>query len=254
MALPWAMALDVSYVGQHQYDILQNMDLNRVDFGAAFLPENQDRTLAASATPGAAAVATDLMRSFRGYSSITQTSGWLEPDLSLAAAVAPAPVPQRPLVRVQRHHRALRSPEHDAAAAARRRRDGLDPGGSGRGRSAARQQQSAGPHHQGELRLGLPDVRRRDAADQDRRRDRQRLAAGGHLDRGDRQRLRDRLQLQQRRRQREPDRVAGLRRAHPHRRRHRQRLQRRRPPPVQRGGVPGPADGHRSVSSPATTT
>ena len=43
MALPWAMALDVSYVGQHQSDILQNMDINRVDFGTAFLPENQDR-------------------------------------------------------------------------------------------------------------------------------------------------------------------------------------------------------------------
>ena len=77
MTLPWAMALDVSYVGQHQYDILQNMDINRVDFGTAFLAANQDPSLAASATPGATAVATDLMRSFRGYNSITQTSGWL---------------------------------------------------------------------------------------------------------------------------------------------------------------------------------
>jgi hypothetical protein len=72
MALPWAMALDVSYVGQHQYDILQNMDINRVDFGTAFLPANQDR----SSTVAGAAVATDLMRPFQGYSSITQTSGW----------------------------------------------------------------------------------------------------------------------------------------------------------------------------------
>ena len=74
MALPWAMALDVSYVGQHQYGILQNMDINRVDFGAAFLAANQDP----SSTVAAAAVATDLMRPFRGYSSITQTSGWQE--------------------------------------------------------------------------------------------------------------------------------------------------------------------------------
>jgi hypothetical protein len=72
MALPWAMALDVSYVGQHQYDILQNMDINRVDFGTAFLPANLDR----SSTVAGAAVATDLMRPFQGYSSITQTSGW----------------------------------------------------------------------------------------------------------------------------------------------------------------------------------
>ena len=77
MTLPWAMALDVSYVGQHQYVILQNMDINRVDFGAAFLPQNQDRTLAASTT-GSSAIATDLMRSYFGYGAITQTSGWQE--------------------------------------------------------------------------------------------------------------------------------------------------------------------------------
>ncbi len=77
MTLPWAMALDVSYVGQHQYDILQNYDINRVDFGTALLPANQDPSLAASATPGATAVVSDLMRPFKGYSSITQTAGWL---------------------------------------------------------------------------------------------------------------------------------------------------------------------------------
>jgi hypothetical protein len=77
MSLPWSIVLDVSYVGQHQYNILQNMNLNAVDMGAAFLPQNQDRTLAASANPGAAAVASDQMRAIPGYSSITQTSGWL---------------------------------------------------------------------------------------------------------------------------------------------------------------------------------
>ncbi len=77
MALPWAMALDVSYVGQHQYDILQNVDINRPDFGEAFLPENRDPSLAATSTPGGAAVVSDLMRPFQGFSSITQTSGWL---------------------------------------------------------------------------------------------------------------------------------------------------------------------------------
>ncbi len=76
MALPWAMALDVSYVGQHQYHILQTYDINRVDFGTAFLPANQDPSLAASTTSGAKAVVTDLMRPFQGYSSITQTAGW----------------------------------------------------------------------------------------------------------------------------------------------------------------------------------
>ena len=121
MTLPWAMALDVSYVGQHQYDILQNMDINRVDFGAAFLPENQDPTLAASTTAGG-------RRRHRPDAGVPGIQldhadlGMAEADLSLAAAVAAAAVPQRPVVRVQRHHRPLRSPEHDAAAAARRRR------------------------------------------------------------------------------------------------------------------------------------
>ena len=84
--------------------------------------------------------------------------------------------------------------------------------------------------------------------------DRQRLAAGGHLDRGHRQRVRHRLQLQQRRRQREPDRLARLRRPDPDRRRHRQRLQRRRLPPVQRRGVPGTAAGLGRPRVRATTT
>ena len=74
--LPFAMAVDVSYVGNHGYDLLQAqqnsqpIDLNSVDFGAAFLPQNQDPTLAASSVPGARAVATDLMRTFRGYAAI----------------------------------------------------------------------------------------------------------------------------------------------------------------------------------------
>lgn len=77
LGLPGAMALDVAYVGQHQYDILQQVNLNRVDFGAAFLPENRDPSLAAGATPGATAISTDLMRAYRGYGSIVQTTGWL---------------------------------------------------------------------------------------------------------------------------------------------------------------------------------
>jgi hypothetical protein len=33
MALPWASSLDVSYVGQHGFNLLQNVDINSVDFG-----------------------------------------------------------------------------------------------------------------------------------------------------------------------------------------------------------------------------
>lgn len=74
MALPWASALDVSYVGTHGYNLMnpfnQTIDINAVPFGAAFAPQNQDATLAASATPGGAALSTDLLRPLPGFGQI----------------------------------------------------------------------------------------------------------------------------------------------------------------------------------------
>ena len=82
MTLPWASSLDVSYVGQHAWNQLNatgaganGQNLNTVDIGAAFLPQNQDLTLAPNATPGANAVVSDLMRAFRGYGNILQQQG-----------------------------------------------------------------------------------------------------------------------------------------------------------------------------------
>ena len=74
MSLPWASSIDVSYVGQRSFDRLQTMDLNSVDLGSAFLPQNQDPTLA-STTPGANAYATELLRPYRGFNAITQNTG-----------------------------------------------------------------------------------------------------------------------------------------------------------------------------------
>ena len=57
--LPWASVVDVSYVGNHGYNRLaafQNgggINLNAVDFGAAYLPQNQDLTLGPQTVPGA---------------------------------------------------------------------------------------------------------------------------------------------------------------------------------------------------------
>jgi hypothetical protein len=78
MLLPWAVSLDLSYVGQHSFNEAQTVNLNAVDFGAAFLPENRDPSLPSSATPGATARSTDLLRAMRGYSTITQVQqrGW----------------------------------------------------------------------------------------------------------------------------------------------------------------------------------
>jgi hypothetical protein len=78
VALPWAVTLDTSYVGQHAYNQLvsslggQGVNINAVDFGAAFLPSSQDPTLGSSATPGATAVSANQLRAFRGYGRIGQ--------------------------------------------------------------------------------------------------------------------------------------------------------------------------------------
>ena len=243
MALPWAMALDVSYVGQHQYNILQNMDINRVDFGTAFLPENQDRTLAASTTPGATAVVADLMRAFRGYSSITQTIGLAGADLSLdcscrssggSGTASRSASTTRSASTIARTRRRACSTTPDGTVSIRC--------GPGRGRRAARQQQPAGPHHEGELRLGSAGrARQFGAASRPSASSRttgsspasgpprpgSAYAVGYSYQNGG-----GNVNLTG-----SPD-YGG---AHPDRRRPRQRLQRRRLPPVQRGGVPGAA-------------
>jgi len=78
MTLPWSSAIDIEYVGQHSYNSLEGVDINAIDFGTAFNPATIDPTLAASPTPGAtsyAATNSDIVRAFRGYSSITQQWG-----------------------------------------------------------------------------------------------------------------------------------------------------------------------------------
>jgi carboxypeptidase family protein len=69
MTLPWSSSIDVEYVGQHSFNQVQTVNINAVDFGASFLPQNQDPTKV-SATPGGAALSTDLMRAYRGYGAI----------------------------------------------------------------------------------------------------------------------------------------------------------------------------------------
>jgi hypothetical protein len=75
MMLPWSTSLDVAYVGQRSFNTLQNVNLNQVDYGAAYLSQNQDRTAVQSPTPGATAVSQDLMRPYRGYAAIQQQWG-----------------------------------------------------------------------------------------------------------------------------------------------------------------------------------
>jgi len=83
-SLPLGMVGDMSYVGNHginrlgatQNGSLQN--LNAVDIGAAYLPQNQDPTLSPNPTPGANAYTSNLLRAFQGLGGINenQTKFW----------------------------------------------------------------------------------------------------------------------------------------------------------------------------------
>lgn len=76
--LPKSTVLDMAYTGERAYNLVDNVDINAVDFGAAFLPANQDPTQT-NPLPGGAVLPTDQMRAFRGYSGITQAipRAWL---------------------------------------------------------------------------------------------------------------------------------------------------------------------------------
>ncbi len=78
VTLPWSSALDVEYVGQHSFNTLEGIDINAIDFGTAFQSSSIDPSLQPSTTPGATSYAAsnpDLVRAFKGYSSITQQFG-----------------------------------------------------------------------------------------------------------------------------------------------------------------------------------
>ena len=79
--LPWATSMDVSYVGLHSWNDQQPWNINSIDLGTAFMASTQDPTLAASSTAGAtsyAATNPDLVRAYRGYSSMASTSRFYE--------------------------------------------------------------------------------------------------------------------------------------------------------------------------------
>jgi hypothetical protein len=61
-------------VGQNSFNRLQVVNLNQVNLGAAYLPQNQDTTRAASAVPGATALTTNLLRPLQGLSAIEQNT------------------------------------------------------------------------------------------------------------------------------------------------------------------------------------
>ena len=160
--------------------------------------------------------------------------------LSLAAALVPAPVPERAGVRVQRHDRPVRPAAGRRAPAAQLGRLLLDSRRSGGGRRAARPEQPGAERDARELHLGPARPEEQPVRPEGNRLRAQRLADlgdlvgraarrqrhGGQFGRAE-QRLHRRVQLRQRRRQPEPDRLARLRRARRRHQRSGQGLQRR---------------------------
>ena len=76
--MPWSTTFDVSYVGQHSWDMLNEVHggggspINAPDYGAAYLRENQDPTRAASSVPGATALPEELLRPYRGFGPVLE--------------------------------------------------------------------------------------------------------------------------------------------------------------------------------------
>ena len=98
--LPWAMVADFSYVGNRGTNRIASYNLNSVDIGAAFLPQNQDPTLAGSSTvPGATAYSENILKPYRGPGQHQSEHHGLLGRVPLASDVPEPPLPERVLAR-----------------------------------------------------------------------------------------------------------------------------------------------------------
>ena len=121
-ALPWATTVDVAYVGSHGYDLLQQVNINAIDFGAAFLPQNQDADADRARRRALPSSRTTRCGRIRGYGNINLfwNRGWRTyHSLQLSF--------QRRFqngagVRLQRHHRPVGPAAGRRPSAAQRRR------------------------------------------------------------------------------------------------------------------------------------
>src|SRR5262245_9417012 len=64
------ITLDVAYVGSSSTDLLRQVQINALPFGATFRPQNQDPTRVPSSLPGATALPNDFLRPYPGYGGI----------------------------------------------------------------------------------------------------------------------------------------------------------------------------------------
>jgi hypothetical protein len=74
---PLNTVVAAEYVGQYSFNLVESVGINHTDFGAAFLPQNQDPTLTSS-IPGSNQLPIDAIRPIRGFGTITTNmpSGW----------------------------------------------------------------------------------------------------------------------------------------------------------------------------------
>jgi len=68
--LMYQMVFDIAYVGSKSDDQLRQQQINALPRGTTFQASAQDPTRAPSATPGASALQTDLLRPYQGYGNI----------------------------------------------------------------------------------------------------------------------------------------------------------------------------------------
>ena len=199
MELPFAFTLDASYVGQYSYDSQgaqggqQVTNLNMIDLGTAYLPQNQDPTLSREHGPGPDRVhRRNLLRAYKGYGTINQfaavfyrTSHGLQFSLQrrFSNGFSAGLNWNWTLTDVRQLLRGLlRDPAHRAPC----RRLGRAARGSEGVRGAHEGPGHPHPHLQGQLRVGSPrPARRLRRGDDDRPEHRQRLAALRRLDRAD---------------------------------------------------------------------
>ena len=256
-ALPWSVSGDVSYVGQHGFNLLQNVDINGVDFGVAFAGAAQDATVTRQRDAWRFRAVGRSAASLPRLRCDSAELGHRLQHLPLDSDVVQPPVPQRLLGRVELHARPVQHRHGRQSGPARPscRWVVLDPRRSGRAGRAAEGSRPAPPHHQGQRGVGpAEDGPRLGWAAHPGGRG-QRLAALGDSDCRHRRALQRRLQLRRRRgrqragrhqcrrhRQPEPDRLADLRATHPHHRGPGLGLFRQPVRPVQHRGVHG-ADG-----------
>jgi hypothetical protein len=64
------VVLDVAYVGSKSSDLLRQVQINAVPFGATLAPQNQDPTRVPSAVLGSSALPNDFLRPYKGYGGI----------------------------------------------------------------------------------------------------------------------------------------------------------------------------------------